>query len=62
MWYNQELKARAEYQVIFPDGLTITADDANGSPIRGWAWHTEPPEWWEELERLTDEIENNENE
>jgi hypothetical protein len=46
MWYNEELQARAEHQVIFPDGLIITAADANGSPIRGWDWHDIPPEWW----------------
>ena len=54
MWYNQELQARAEFQVMFPDGLTITAADANGSPIRGWEWHTEPPTWWPK--ETTDDI------
>jgi hypothetical protein len=61
MWYNSELKIRATHHVTFPDGLRITAEDANGSPIRGWEWHDEPPEWFEELERLNS-TENDENE
>ena len=57
-WYNEQLQVRAEFQYIFPDGRVLDATNADTSPVDGWEWHDVPPEWWEELERLTNELEN----
>jgi hypothetical protein len=54
MWYNQELQERAEVQYIFPDGRVLDASNADKSPVDGWEWHTEPPEWWPK--ETTDDI------
>jgi hypothetical protein len=45
MWYNQEQHTRG-YTITFPDGFKLTPDDEAMSPVRGWEWHDEEPEWW----------------
>lgn len=55
MWYNEEQQTRG-YTVTFPDGVTITAEDAGKSPVRGWEWHEQEPEWWNELNSNNDGI------
>jgi hypothetical protein len=60
MWYNETLQVRAEVQYIFKDGRVLNAENRDTSPVDGWEWHTEPPEWWEDLELLTS-TENNDN-
>jgi hypothetical protein len=55
MWYNEEQQTRG-YTVTFPDGLTISAEDADKSPLRGWEWHEQPPQWWNELNSNNDGI------
>jgi len=49
MWYNETLQVRAETQYIFPDGRVLDAENRDTSPVDGWEWHDEAPEWWEEL-------------
>jgi hypothetical protein len=48
MWYNEEQETRGN-EIIFPDGLKITAEDEDRSPVRGWEWHDVPPQWWNDI-------------
>lgn len=57
MWYNREQQTRGN-EITFPDGLIISASDADKSPVRGWEWNDNEPDWWTELE-LPNPIDNN---
>jgi hypothetical protein len=57
MWYNEEQQTRGN-EVIFPDGLKISAADADKSPVRGWEWHEQPPQWWNDINPESDGLES----
>ena len=55
MWYNEEQQTRGN-AITFPDGLTISAADADKSPVRGWEWYDSPPQWWNDINSNNDGI------
>jgi hypothetical protein len=47
MWYNEQLNLRGN--TIFntqPSGRNLNASNINESPIDGWKWLIEIPQWY----------------
>ena len=54
MWYNEQQQTRGNV-ITFPSGQKIDASNKDESPINGWHWHDEPPQWWIDLQETEQE-------
>lgn len=48
MWYNFETLSRAVHQAFLPSGRILTEADFQDSPIDGWEWLADVPQWYKD--------------